>query len=173
MRVSLLDFEDPRGRYELDTDSNEVSLHRCDSEAEAESGTRGLGAFVKVGLLQSRRSFFAFHVHERRLFLIADRRSLELTGGEFRVSRTSVAPFVKRFSVWRGRQRVFSSTYWFSDLREDGFVPRDFLSYLAREVAPTSKHEKKILSWEELAAGRDPSRPSFQQELNRVLQSKG
>jgi hypothetical protein len=127
-----------------------------------------LATHVKIGLGLRRSYFVGFYVLEGHLYLFADGRSFDLARSDVRVRRTSVGPFVKRFSVCQGENRAIAWTYWFTDFLEDGFIPRDFLSYIAREVAPKSKHQTKVLVWEERAAGRDPWRASFQEELSRV-----
>lgn len=171
VRVPLLNFEDRRRRYELDTDAGEVTAQECATELDAETGTRGMAAYVKVGLRERRQAFFAFYVADGSLHLVADGSRFDLASDATRVKRTSVAPFVKRFSVYQGDNRAGSWLYWFTDLREDGFIPKDFLSYIAREVAPPASQRGKILFWEESAAGRDPTRPAFQEELKQLLQS--
>ena len=166
MRISLL------RRHQLDVASGDVSHQDFESFREAQAGARGLAAQVRVGLWSRATEFFAFYIHGERIILYGGHRSFELTDRSTKVKRSGIAPFVKRFSVSQDGKQVASWIYWFTDLIEDGFNTRDFLSYIAREIAPEPNHTRFIRYWEEAATGRDPARASFQEDLRKILQAE-
>jgi len=170
VRVSLLDFRTHTRRYQLDVASGEVSFQ--DFSVFPRSTGRDLAAQIRVGLWSRATEFFAFCILGERIFLYCGRRSFELADRSTKVKRSGIAPFVKKFSVSQDGKPIVSWIYWFTDLIEDGFNARDFLSYIAREIAPEANHTRFIRYWEEAATGRAPARASFQEDLRKILQSR-
>jgi hypothetical protein len=102
------------GRYRFDPDARAWWFSPCKDANAAGAGTIGYADEPRVGLLDRRRVFATLHVVEGRVASFVDGRTFYWPGPA-NASRTTLAPFVRRFEVRERGVSLVRFEYWHDD----------------------------------------------------------
>jgi hypothetical protein len=168
MEISVRDYRNEIGAYALNPEDGRVKATTFSNIHDAQRGARGLGTFVRVGLLFPKPQFFALYTHERRLIFYAEGMVWDLTDGETGLCHRAAVPFLKRVAVYRDKRELHRWLYWYTGLLEDGVMTRDFLLFVTLHSRSEVERNKFVFFWESVAIGRDPASPEVQKEMERL-----
>lgn len=154
-------------RYALDPVSGAVTATRVRADKEAVRNTAGFGAWRRVGLLRNRRKLFvALYTDAKTLLMRIGDQVFDWADPNLRVARTAVAPFLKRFTVYRGETEILRLDYWYTD-REVWPDNGDIFSYIDRTTHTRAEILRAIFLWTASAQGRDLTGQELADELDR------
>lgn len=125
------------GRYRFDPEAPAWFRTPCADATEAAAGTSGYADEPEVGLFARRRVFVTLHVVHGHVVSFVDGRTF-VWPGPLVATRTSPAPFVKRFEIRERGARLVRYDYWHDDA--PGF-PGPLASDLFRLIAEVTRSE--------------------------------
>jgi len=159
------------GRFIVDPLTGHVVEQRVDPSQKEDSHTCGFATYQKVGLLPGRKKLFlALYAHKNTMIMRIGDQVFDWADSSLRVKRDGVAPFVKRFRVFRDKTVVASFFYLYTDLlgtAYDSFCT-EFPTYIEDITATRAKRERFTYFWTEISNGRNPTDPEFQKELDQL-----
>jgi hypothetical protein len=163
--MRLRKYSDLTTAFEFDPISGRAEEIRFTTHREAQMFACGLADWVKVGLWSVHTCLAALYSCDDRLVFHCGSQSFDLADGRTRVERKSPFPGIKEFIVHSPRMGQHSWRYRRSDLFEDGYNIQDFLLYVSTVAASLETRIRFIAFWKQVAHGRDPNDPTFQEEL--------
>lgn len=170
--VLLTDYSDSTRRHILGGRGLITEAHVPDGierdRAEYRLGVTGFGSWRYVGILGSRRRIFiAIYGTEDALVLRVGSAQFKWPDDTLSARRDTVFPGVKRFLVYRGRERLLHHVYCHID-RETWPDNGDILSYVERATRSRGEIVRTIHFWAAHARGQNVLESSFAAELERL-----
>jgi hypothetical protein len=158
--------------FMVDPHSGQVVVKIIDQAQEEDWHACGHATYQQVGLLLGRKKLFlALYAYKNTMLMRIGDQVFDWADTSLHVKRDGIAPFVKRFRVFRDKAVVASFFYLYTDLlgtAYDETYGTDFPTYIEDVTATRAKRERFIYFWTEVSKGRGLRDPVFQKELEQI-----
>jgi hypothetical protein len=113
----------------------------------------GMGTVATVGLWQRHAVSCSLYELDDHVWLQLNERKFCLSNGSCDAQRTFVAPYVRRFSVWRSKSERpdVQYFYWFREFRDPWPDSGDFFEYVARSSLNQRAMAEFVCLWQSRA----------------------
>lgn len=154
--------------YMLDTEDGTFTEKLLPISKEGLMKNTGFAIYKTVGIFFRKKLFIALYADQKKMQMCIGTKVFDFDDPNLHVKRNVIAPFVKKFSVYRGKDVVLYFYYFYCEIiygKFPDYNSRDMMDFIEYVTHSPANIRKYTCLWTEMSQGKDPRSLEFQNEL--------